>query len=266
VGPDGAGTTPVDESADRVAVVTGASRGLGAGLASAFAAEGMDLGLCARVWPVPPPRSRAVVAALDVTDAAAMDAFAAAVVERFGRIDLWINNAGILGPIGPLAGADPTLLRRTLDVNVLGVLHGSATFARHVRARPGGGVLVNMSSGAAVKPYEGWAAYCASKAALEMVTEVVALEERGSGLRAYALSPGLVDTDMQELIRATPAERFPRVERFRRAHREGAFNSAGWVAHYILRELMGAAVVPGDADGGTDAVRRRVPEEPQRGQ
>jgi NAD(P)-dependent dehydrogenase (short-subunit alcohol dehydrogenase family) len=225
----------------------------------------MDLGLCARTLPVAPRRSRAVAAALDVTDAAAMDTFAAAVVERFGRIDLWVNNAGILEPIGPLAEADPALLRRNVEVNVLGVLHGSATFARHVRSRPGGGVLVNVSSGAATKPYVGWAAYCASKAALDMATAVVALEERHAGLRAYALSPGLVDTDMQELIRATPRERFPGVERFHRAHREGELNSAGWVARYILRELMHPNLVPADADGRSDAVRRRVPGEPDVG-
>ena len=66
---------------------------------------------------------------------------------------------------------------------------------RRDRFRPGGGVLVNVSSGAATKPYEGWAAYRASKTAAELVTEVVALEGRRS-VRAFALSPGLVDTDM----------------------------------------------------------------------
>ena len=86
----------------------------------------------------------------------------------------------------------------------LGVLHGSAAFARHVRSRPGTGSLVNMSSGAATTPYRGWAAYCASKAAVEMLTEVVGLEEADTGLLAYAGRPGVVDTDMQALIRATP--------------------------------------------------------------
>ena len=104
----------------RVAVVTGASRGLGAGLAVHFAASGMHLGLCARHRPVLAARTRPtaqdgriepseppVTAAVDVTDRAALDAFAAAVVARYGRIDLWVNNAGLLGPIGPLAEADP---------------------------------------------------------------------------------------------------------------------------------------------------------------
>ncbi len=142
-----------------VAVITGASRGLGAGMATVFAGAGVRLGLCARTRPEPPEGADALTASVDVTDAQALDAFSLAVVERFGRIDLWVNNAGVLVPIGPLAVADPDALRRHLDINILGVMHGSATFARHVRDRPGRGVLVNISSGAATTPYEGWAAY-----------------------------------------------------------------------------------------------------------
>jgi NAD(P)-dependent dehydrogenase (short-subunit alcohol dehydrogenase family) len=186
-----------------------------------------------------------------------------------GRIDVWINNAGLLEPIGPLADADPGALHRNLDANVLGVLYGSAAFARHVRSRPGRGVLVNVSSGAATRPYEGWAVYCGSKAAVEMITEVVAREERGAGLSAFALAPGLVDTDMQALIRAARPEDFPEVERFRRVHEDDGFNSADWVARFIVERLVGADPGTGTdradgADGAdrADPVRLRVPEEP----
>ena len=231
----------------RVAVVTGASRGLGAGLAVHFAATGMHLGLCARHRPVPPtaqsgqiqPAENPVTAAVDVTDRAALDAFAAAVVARFGRIDLWVNNAGLLGPIGPLAEADADLIRGTVDVNVTGVLNGAAVFAAHVRSRPGPGALVNISSGAATKPYEGWAAYCATKAAVDQLTRVVALEEAPHGLVAYALSPGLVDTDMQAAVRASDESAFPEVARFRRAAEEHRFNSPAWVAEHILALAFG---------------------------
>jgi NAD(P)-dependent dehydrogenase (short-subunit alcohol dehydrogenase family) len=246
--------------APSVAVVTGASRGLGAGLADAWAARGVRLGLCARVRPAGPTGTESLTATVDVADAAAVEAFAAAVAERFGRIELWVNNAGILEPIGPLAEADPGALRQNIDVNVLGVLHGSATFARHVRSRPGPGVLVNISSGGATRPYAGWAAYCASKAAVEMITEVVAVEEREAGLVAHALSPGLVDTDMQALIRSTPAERFPKVDRFHRVHRDGSFNSPEWVATFIVEHLFNGA--GGEPGRGTEPVRLRVPDGP----
>ncbi len=251
----------------RVAVVTGASRGLGAGLAVHFAASGMHLGLCARHRPVLAARTRPtaqdghivaseapVLSALDVTDHDALDRFAAAVVARFGRIDLWVNNAGLLGPIAPLAVADPDEVRRAVDINVTGVLNGTSVFARHVRTRPGGGVLINMSSGAATKPYQGWATYGATKAAVDQLTRVVALEEAPHGLAAYALSPGLVDTDMQAAIRATDEASFPEVDRFRRAKKERRFNSPAWVAEQIL------AIAFGPERAGS--VVLRVPDQP----
>jgi NAD(P)-dependent dehydrogenase (short-subunit alcohol dehydrogenase family) len=247
-----------------VAVVTGASRGIGAGLAARFAASGVRLGLCARTTPDVPAGADALAASVDVRDAAAVDAFAQAVVERFGRIDVWVNNAGVLDPIGPLADADPVALARHVDTNVLGVAHGSATFARHVRTRPGSGSLVNLSSGAATTPYRGWSAYCASKAAVEMLTEVVGLEERDAGLLAYAVAPGVVDTDMQALIRATSPEAFPDVDRFLRLHREGSFATADWVAGCILERC----VDPGtrwEPESGRGSVRFRVPDDPRRG-
>src|SRR5262245_66112450 len=83
----------------RTAVITGASRGLGAGLARAFRERGLRLGLCARTEPVLAGDPEVVSARLDVRDAAALAEFAAAVEARFGAIDLWINNAGVLEPI-----------------------------------------------------------------------------------------------------------------------------------------------------------------------
>lgn len=238
----------------RVAVVTGASRGLGAGMAARFAARGLDLGLCARARPVAPDRPGVLAAAVDVTDPDAVDHFCEAVAERFGRIDLWVNNAGLIAPIAPLRDADPGELRANVEVNLLGVLYGSAAFARHVRTRPGGGVLVNISSGAATKAYEGWAAYCATKAAVDHATRVVAAEEAGAGLRAYAVAPGVVDTAMHDTIRATPVERFPEVDRFHQLKRTGAYNSPAWVADHILALAF-------DPPPGAELVQR-VPDEP----
>jgi NAD(P)-dependent dehydrogenase (short-subunit alcohol dehydrogenase family) len=250
-----------------VAVITGASRGLGAGLAEHFAGVGLRLGLCARHRPQQPERPRSkrrdapdfdveppLCEAVDVTDRAALDRFAAAVVERFGRIDLWVNNAGLLGPVGPLVDLDPAEVARTVEVDVVGVLNESAVFASHVRGRPGPGVLVNISSGAATTPYFGWAAYCASKAAVDQLTRVVALEEAAHELRAYAVSPGLVDTDMQAAVRAATEASFPTVERFRRAKQENHFNTPGWVASHILALAFGAEP--------PESVIVRVPEQP----
>ena len=227
-------------------------------MAERFAARGFALGLCARHEPSAPRTAAgsdaAVTAAVDVTDAAAVDAFCSRVVERFGRVDLWVNNAGLLAPIVQLRNADPGALRANVEANVLGVMYGSAAFARHVRARPGGGVLVNITSGAATTPYEGWAAYCASKAAVDHLTRVVAVEEADAGLRAFAVAPGVVDTGMQAAIRSTPAERFPAVERFNEMKRRDAFNSPAWVADHIMGLL---------ASGPEADLVQRVPDEPR---
>jgi benzil reductase ((S)-benzoin forming) len=214
-----------------VVVVSGASRGLGKGLVDAFEAAGHQV------------RGFSRSSGVDVTDAAAVERVAAEV----GPVDLWVNNAGVLGPIGPLVDADPTDVAHHLATNVLGVVHGTQAFLRH---RAPEGVLVNISSGAATQPYEGWAVYCASKAAVDMLTEVVARE---SGVRAYAVSPGQIDTDMQAEIRATPADRFPSVERFHDLKRRGAFNSPEWVARQLLDLAFGDVRPP--------EVRWRIPDE-----
>jgi NAD(P)-dependent dehydrogenase (short-subunit alcohol dehydrogenase family) len=244
---------PLDVSG-RTAVITGASRGLGAGLAEAFRACGLRLGLCARSAPVLAPGPDVVAERLDVRDAAALAGFAAAVEARFGAIDLWINNAGVLEPIAPLRDVTPEDARHHLEVNVLGVLLGTQAYVRHLRRRGGEGVLVNVSSGAAQKPYAGWSVYCAGKAAVERLTECVALEEAAHGLRAYAVAPGVIDTDMQASIRATPPERFPEAPRFLERKREGRFNSPRFVAEHLLRLAFDPAARPA-------AVSVRLPDE-----
>jgi NAD(P)-dependent dehydrogenase (short-subunit alcohol dehydrogenase family) len=260
----------------KVAVVTGAETPAGAGLAAHFASAGLHLGLCARHRPALVARTRPTAhdghvdraeaplcAAVDVTDREARERFAAEVVERFGRIDLWVNNAGLLGPVRPLAHLDAATAAaaaRTIDVNVTGVLHGSAVFAAHVRTRPGPGVLVNVSSGAAVKPYEGWATYCASKAAVDQLTRVAELEEGRNGLRAYALSPGVVDTDMQAAVRAATVDDFPDVARFVRLKQEERFNTPSWVAEHILALAFGERPPPEE-----ERVTVRVPDQPAAG-
>lgn len=238
----------------RVAVITGASRGLGAGVAERFAGRGMRLGLCARSDPALPAGDGVVAARVDVTEAVAVEAFAAEVAERFGTIDLWVNNAGVLEPIGPLRDTSPEEFAAHVAVNVLGVVHGAQAYLRHLQHAAKGGVLVNLSSGAADHGYAGWAAYCAGKAAVDRLTEVIDLEESQRGLRAYAFSPGVIDTEMQALIRRCPPERFPAVERFLQLARTGSFNSPGHVADHLLAAAF-------DPDQRPPGYRVRVPDE-----
>jgi len=175
-----------------------------------------------------------VSARVDVTDEKALGAFVARVEERFGAIDCWVNNAGVLEPIAPLREVEAADFRRHVDVNLTGVFLGTRAFVRHLRARGRDGVLLNVSSGAAQSAYAGWSAYCAAKAGVDRLTECVQLEEAESGLRAHAIAPGVVDTDMQVLIRATPQERFPSLPRFLELARDDRFNTAEFVAESLL--------------------------------
>ena len=131
---------------------------------------------------------------------------------------------------------DSAELSRHLDINLRGVLHGTKAYLRHLDERKHAGVLVNISSGAALKGYAGWGAYCAGKAAVDRLTECVQLEEthRGSGLRAYAVAPGVVDTDMQATIRGKNESEFPMVDKFLQLKKDEAFNSPGYVADRLL--------------------------------
>ena len=216
-------------------MVTGASTGLGAGLVEAFLADGVETAACARRT----PSVGALRSSVDVTDAGALDRFCATVARELGPIDLWVNNAGVLGPIEPVVDADPEAFADNVRINVAGTFNGCRTYLRHRRDEGGGGVLVNISSGAATSPVAGWGAYCASKAAVDMLTDVIRLEAAELGVRAYAIAPGLVDTAMQEEIRATPASVMPSVGRFHEAKAAGSFNEPRWVAENVLAIARG---------------------------
>ncbi len=240
--------------AGRTAVITGASRGLGAGMARELHRLGLRLALCARGEPELPAGERVLARCVDVRDEKAVDAFAEEAAERFGALDLWINNAGVLEPIAPLRDASADAFATSLEVNVLGVFLGTRAFVRHLRERGGEGVLINVSSGASTRAYAGWSAYCAGKAAVDHLTRCVALEEREQGLRALSVAPGVIDTDMQAAIRATPAADFPEVERFQRRKVEGAFSSSPFVARWLLRLAF-------DPAHRSDEVVTRLPDE-----
>ncbi|MDX1401292.1 MAG: SDR family NAD(P)-dependent oxidoreductase, partial [Kiloniellales bacterium] len=119
----------------------------------------------------------------------------------FGRLDILINNAGVIDPIARLSESDPEDWARCIEINLIGaynILHASLPSL----IRSGGGVVVNISSGAAHHALEGWSAYCASKAGLAMMTASIASELSNEGIRVYGFQPGTVETVMQQKIRA----------------------------------------------------------------
>lgn len=224
-------------------VVTGASRGIGRGLVDAWRQRGHDLAICNRS-PSGIIADNVFEQNFDIRDESAVDAFAVATAARFGAIDLWVNNAGVLEPMQPLRNTSAVDFQSLLDINIMGVYLGSRAYARHVRGRAGAGVLINIGSGASTSAYAGWSAYCASKAAVDLMSECLALEEADAGLRVYAVAPGVVDTAMQEIIRASDEADFPAVDRFIELKQNDDFNSVDFVASQLESIAFGSGQKP----------------------
>lgn len=228
----------------KVIVITGASAGLGAGMASWFADQGAALGLCARRTPAA-SGERTVAMSVDVTDAGRLREFATSVSARLGPIDLWINNAAALGPITPQRSLSYEDLEDHFAVNVGGVLNGTQAFLERLDADEHRGALVNISSGLARKGLAGVSAYSAAKAAVDRLTEVVAAEEPDVLTMALAVSPGIVETGMQVALRDEDASVLHDVGMFREFKEEGSMNSPAWVAEHIAAWVFGESVPDG---------------------
>jgi NAD(P)-dependent dehydrogenase (short-subunit alcohol dehydrogenase family) len=180
----------------RSVVVTGAGRGIGRAIAARFAAEGCDVVALDVAFPeaLDLPPEHLLQLEVDVTDLAAVEQAVAAAVERFGRIDVLVNNAGVLAE-GPVDEMDPVAWRRSFDVNVGGVFHCCRAVAP-VMKRQGAGRILNAASFAAIVPSIGSAAYAASKAAVAQFTRVLAGELGPWNITVNAYAPGMVPTQM----------------------------------------------------------------------
>jgi 3-oxoacyl-[acyl-carrier protein] reductase len=194
----------------KVVIVTGASRGIGAAAAEALAGAGAAVMLTARdgklaakvAGRIEAAGGKAAALACDVADYAPVEALVAATTQRFGRPDILINNAGVIEPIATIAGSDPAAWAKNVQINLVGAFNAVRAVLPGMVAA-GGGTIVNVSSGAALRPLEGWSAYCAGKAGMAMLTRAIMLEEGSHGVRVFGFQPGTTDTDMQVLIRAS---------------------------------------------------------------
>ncbi|MEL7181837.1 MAG: SDR family oxidoreductase [Pseudomonadota bacterium] len=191
----------------KTVLITGASRGIGAAAAYAFAFAGANVALLARSTDeiaeiAGKIGEQALAIPCDVSRYAEVASAVEATAQAFGGLDILINNAGVVDPIGHLQDTDPEAWSRTIDINVKGVMHGLHATMPGMIAQ-GHGTIINISSGAAHDPVEGWTAYCSSKAAVYMLTRAADKESRDKGLRIMGLSPGTVATQMQREIKAS---------------------------------------------------------------
>jgi NAD(P)-dependent dehydrogenase (short-subunit alcohol dehydrogenase family) len=206
----------------RTALVTGAGSGIGRGIALAFAAEGAHVVVAGRrrepldetTALIEQAGGKALAVTADVTRAADVQALVEAAVDRFGSLDVAVNNAGVMEGGGqPVADVTEDAWRRMLDINVTGVLLALQAEVRQMRTQPGGGAIVNIASRIGVHGrIPGTTAYGATKAAVSILTRGAALDHIADGVRINAVSPGASATTMSLKPGETETERAQRMK------------------------------------------------------
>ncbi|GAA1905817.1 SDR family NAD(P)-dependent oxidoreductase [Streptantibioticus ferralitis] len=204
---------PVGLLAHKVALITGAGRGIGAAAARLFAQEGATVVLASRTESelstvadgIRKAGGTADYVVADVTDAASVQKAVDTVAERHGRLDVAFNNAGISGPPAPLADVPEETFDRVTSIDYKGVWLAMAAEVRAIRATAGTGAIVNNSSGASLAAYPRLGPYSAAKRAVNSLTETAAVEYGPQGIRVNAVAPGTTMTAMfQEFITQEP--------------------------------------------------------------
>jgi NAD(P)-dependent dehydrogenase (short-subunit alcohol dehydrogenase family) len=193
------------------AVVTGAGRGIGRAIAERLAAEGASVTLLARTHPEVDAVAAGIIArggaalavSADVTDPRSVSTALDAARARFGPVRLLVNNAGTPGPYGPIGIADPLEWWESQKLHQLGPLLMMSGVIPHMQ-KVGGGRIINIVSSAGIRPVPHLSAYAVGKCAAIRLTETVDLEQRASGIRAFALQPGTIVTDMARLTMSSP--------------------------------------------------------------
>jgi NAD(P)-dependent dehydrogenase (short-subunit alcohol dehydrogenase family) len=229
----------IDLAGKRV-LVTGGSRGIGLAAVQHLARAGADVTYTARTAAGAQAAgavARGMVA--DVTDRAAMEGL------MTRGFDAVVNNAGIVTPIGRIDAVAIDDWAQNIAVNLVAAFH---VVQCAIKGMPKGGTIVNLSSGAAHRPMEGWSAYCAGKAGLAMVTRSVHEEFGDRGIRIFGFAPGIVDTDMQGTIRASGINPVSKIPREDLAAPDDAAHAIAWLCTAAADMFAGQEVDVRNAD------------------
>jgi 3-oxoacyl-[acyl-carrier protein] reductase len=231
----------------KVALVTGASKGIGAAIAKALAAAGASVvvndasdkaGADKAVAAITKAGGKAAVVQADMSKAADVTRLFTEAKQAFGKLDILVNNAGVF-KFSSLDEVEPAEFHRQFDVNVLGPILASREAARHFG--PEGGSIINVSSVASTASFAGSVVYAATKGALDAVTRVLAAELGPRGIRVNTLAPGMVETEgthtagfiggdfYKAAIAATPLGRIGQPEDIAKIAVFLASDASGWV-------------------------------------
>ncbi|MFF1376800.1 SDR family NAD(P)-dependent oxidoreductase [Streptomyces sp. NPDC058308] len=247
----------------RTALVTGGGSGLGRAMALAFAAEGANVVVAGRtegplketVGLIEDAGGTALAVTADVSRSADLAALVAATVDRFGSLDVAVNNAGVLRAGAPVAELPEEDWRLMLDINVTGVLLALQAEVRQMRTQPAGGAVVNIGSTlGAHTSVQGLAAYGATKAAVSALSRAAAAEHIRDGVRINTVSPGSSDTTMSFRPGETEAERAARMKESTPLGRVSTTEEIAAAVLYLASDESGS-VVGADLviDGGAAA-------------
>ncbi len=236
-------------------IVTGASKGLGAEILQVLASEDTTLisvsrrGLSeAQKLSVIEKGGKVVDFKADLSLEGTLSQTAEKIMGQVSSSDatqiVLINNAGGVEPIAPFYKAEDELIMANIHLNVTAPMILSRHFGKAFRKLNCDRRIITVSSGAGKSPYFGWTSYCASKAAVDMMTRVIGLEEGDDGILAVSFGPGIMDTDMQSTIRSSSEEDFKDLERFKQFKENGNLLTPLVVAGAIKR-LIEEPVVQG---------------------
>ena len=242
---------------NKTALITGASRGIGEATARHLAELGANVVLLARSSGdieriASEIGDNALAVAGDVARYDDIEEGFIAAIEQFGSLDILVNNAGLIEPIARLEDSDPDEWSTVVDVNLKGVYNGMRMAVPLMREQ-GGGVIVNISSGAATGALEGWSHYCATKAAVLSLTKCAHKESAEHGVRVVGLSPGTVATGMQTSIKDSGVNPVSQLDWDAHIPAEWVAKAIAWLTTDAAREYDG-----GDFSLKTEEGRRAV--------